>query len=62
MTSMDKEKLDWASDLLKDWQAPDAHKAAYEWLSHEVLYSPDADVRREAQALLDWAAVNNVAL
>lgn len=56
MNSTDREKLDWATDLLKEWQSERAHQAAYEFLAYETLYNESQDVRDEARELLAWAA------
>lgn len=61
MTDGDREKLSWAEDLLKDWNSPYAHQAAYEYLAHETLYNPDKDVQDKAHQLLDWAAEHGIA-
>lgn len=61
---MDKdiaEKLSWAEDLLKEYKTAHAHEVAYEFLSHELLFNGDPDVRQKCREVLDWAAEHNVA-
>jgi len=55
------EKISWAEDLLKEYKESGPHKIAYDFLSHELLFHADPDVRQKCRELLDWAAEHNVA-
>jgi hypothetical protein len=51
---MDREKLDWAEDILRESHNEHALRAAYEYLSYELDNNPDREVHERISGIVGY--------